>query len=61
MLQKLLAALRDERGISAVEVLIIMGLLAAIAVGAYTVLKPKVEGAAGGLGTKLENTVIKDW
>lgn len=52
MLKKLSEVVRDERGMGTVEVLIITAVLAIIAVGAYTVLKPNIKAAAETLGKK---------
>lgn len=48
---------RDERGLTAVETLIIGGILAVIAIAAYTILRPFVSNGASTLGGKMQNAI----
>lgn len=49
--------IKDERGLSTVEILIATGILAVIAIGAYTTLKPYVVNSATTVGTKVNAAV----
>lgn len=53
----LIGLLRDERGLTAVETLIVAGILAAIALGAYSTLRPFVSNGASTLGGKMQNAI----
>ncbi|MGB9886805.1 MAG: Flp family type IVb pilin [Moorellales bacterium] len=55
--EALFSFVRDERGLTAVETLIIGGILAVIAIGAYTILRPFVQNGAQTLGGKMQNAI----
>ncbi|NPV30518.1 MAG: Flp family type IVb pilin [Firmicutes bacterium] len=57
MLKFMKRLLKDERGITTVEMIIAAGILAAIAIGAYTTLRPHVINSANTIGTKLNTAV----
>lgn len=57
MLKFVKKLLKDERGISTVEVLIGTAIAAVIAITAYTALKPSVNSAANTIGGKLNSAV----
>lgn len=57
MLKFMKRLLKDERGITTVEMMIAAGILAVIAIGAYTALRPHVTNSANTIGTKLNTAV----
>lgn len=60
MLRKLARLLRDERGITTVEILVATGILAVIALVAYSAIRPYTANSAGTIGGKLQNAVASN-
>lgn len=57
MLKFMKRLLKDERGVTTVELMIAAAVLAVIAIGAYTTLKPHVVNSANTIGGKLNTAV----
>jgi len=57
MLKFMKRLLKDERGVTTIELMIAAGILAVIAIGAYTALKPYITNSATTIGNKVNTAV----